>query len=100
VSDDAQTAVVLAQLAATALTTALAVVRLGTPRRARTDATPGPDSRALRWSLDLFVAGAVVVIAFVALDAGVAAPLAVGLAALTLAFALVPVAVHARSDRS
>ena len=91
-SDDTQTALVLAQLAATALSTVLAAARLGV--------RSGPDPRALRWSLDLFVAGAVVVIAFVALDAGVAAPLVVGLGALTLAFALVPVAVHARARRS
>lgn len=90
------TALVLAQLSMTAVSTVVAFLRwsgsIPSPS-ARDDDRP----RLLRWSLDLFVAGAVVVVGYSAVDAGVAPPAVVGLGALTLALALIPVALHART---
>ena len=94
---DAGTALVLAQLSMTALSTVVAFLRWS----GQTVAPParGDDrGRLLRWSLDLFVAGAVVVVGYLAVDAGVAAPVVVGLGALTLALALIPVALRVRAD--
>ena len=94
---DAGTALVLAQLSMTALSTVVAFLRWSGPAsvpRAR----DGDRPRLLRWSLDLFVGGAVVVVGYLAVDAGVAAPVVAGLGALSLALALIPVALHVRAD--
>ncbi len=95
--NDAQMALLLAQLAMTALSTVVAFLRWSGPTVA--PPTRGGDrSRLLRWSLDLFVAGAVVVVAYFAVAAGVAAPVVVGLGALSVSLALVPVALRTRAD--
>ena len=90
------TALVLAQLSMTALSTVVAFLRWSGPTVAP-PARNGDRPRLLRWSLDLFVAGAVVVVGYLAVDAGVDAPVVVGLGALSVALALIPVALHARA---
>lgn len=93
---DAGTELVLAQFAVTALATVVAFLRWSGPTAP--SARDGERPRLLRWSLDLFVAGAVVVVGYLAVDVDVAAPVVVGLGALTLALVLVPVALRVRGD--
>lgn len=96
-----ETALVLAQLSMTALSTVVAFLRWsGQAASAPPTTRDGAPRRhpLLRWSLDLFVGGAVVVVGSLAVDAGVDAPVVVGLGALALALALIPVALRARAD--